>query len=865
MAWIPPKYDPETNELIAGGYDDGSTDPYANNGGSEFGVVDPNINWDPVTGGYVDASGNPVNADGTPIASYSNEGNNYPTPGSTQGPGGSPVNSSADTSTSDLTKYLQNLLGTKMTGAQMASLGLVGAGGLAGALTNLNKPKITPVGYQGGIPKLVANRTMVTAPPPGHVPGSGGVNYGGDVTYTPKGAAAVSSGLAGDVGGDVAYSASAPQLQKLLTSSIPTANIADQQRATVQYEDYAKNNEARLASKMAQGPDSTADFIAPTMTAQQYASQRNVLPELQAGQGYAQGGLMGLAHGGSAGQYLQGSTDGMADKLPTSIDGKQPAALSHGEFVVPADVVSHLGNGNSDAGAKKLYSMMDKIRQARTGTKKQGKQINPDKFMPGGSVGYAEGGSVRHFATGDAVTGVPAGTTGVEQTMAGWTGDYVPNMLAQGQALSNAPYQQYTGQLTAGPSDLQNQAFGAASNLQAPSAIGQAANTAGGIAGAAQNMSYNPMQATSQYQAPAAYQAGNFGSQFTAPTQSAATNFTNQYQAPTPYQNTNFSSGTFGNDQAQQYMNPYLQQSLNPQLTEARRQSDITAAQNNAAMTKAGAFGGGRQAILTAENQRNLGTNLANITGQGYNTAYTNAMSQYNADQGRGLQAQQATEASKQFGATQGMNAAQLMAQYGLSAQQAQEAARQFNQGQAMTGAQSAAQYGLAGQQATEASKQFGANQGLTSAQNAAQYGQAAQQANIGQQQFGANLGLQGLQLANQAAQTQGNLGTAQNQAGLSNINAQAGLGATQQGITQAGLTADQAAFAAARDNPYKMLQFQQSLLNGLPISATNYSTAQTSDLANLAGGATTVNQLLTTLGLSPTQTGAAPATTPAK
>jgi hypothetical protein len=483
---------------------------------------------------------------------------------------------------------------------------------------------------------------------------------------------------------------------------------------------------------------------------------------------------------------------------------------------------------------------------------------------------------------------------------------------------------------------LQNQAFGTAANLQTPSAIGQAATTAGGIASAAQNIGYNPMQATSQFNAPAAYQAagapqynqlnagnvsssfqapgayqtGNFSNQFTAPTQSAATNFTNQYQAPTPYQNTNFSSGTFGNKQAQQYMNPYLQQSLNPQLTEARRQSDITAAQNNAAMTKAGAFGGGRQAILTAENQRNLGTNLANITGQGYNTAYTNAMSQYNADQGRNLQAQQATEASKQFGANQSMTAAQMMAQYGMSAQQAQEAARQFNQQQAMTGAQSAAQYGLAGQQATEASRQFGANQGLqsattagaqglqaalanqqagltagqgninaameaarqqeqsrqfgagqgmTSAQNAAQYGQAAQAANIGQQQFGANLGLQGLQLANQAAQTQGNLGATQNATDLANLSAQAGLGATQAGITQAGLTADQAAFAAARDNPYKMLQFQQSLLNGLPISATNYSTAQTSDLQNLAGGATTVNQLLTTLGLSPTQTGAVP------
>jgi hypothetical protein len=72
----------------------------------------------------------------------------------------------------------------------------------------------------------------------------------------------------------------------------------------------------------------------------------------------------------------------MADKIKTNIDGKQPARLSHGEFVIPADVVSHLGNGNSDAGADVLYDMMAKIRKARTGTTKQGKQINPRKYTP---------------------------------------------------------------------------------------------------------------------------------------------------------------------------------------------------------------------------------------------------------------------------------------------------------------------------------------------------------------------------------------------------------------------------------------------------------------------------------------------------
>lgn len=99
----------------------------------------------------------------------------------------------------------------------------------------------------------------------------------------------------------------------------------------------------------------------------------------------AQGGIMDLAVGGKArpARYLAGGTDGMADKIQTDIEGEQPARLSHGEFVIPADVVSHLGNGNSDAGANVLYDMMAKVRKARTGNEKQGKQINPHKFVPG--------------------------------------------------------------------------------------------------------------------------------------------------------------------------------------------------------------------------------------------------------------------------------------------------------------------------------------------------------------------------------------------------------------------------------------------------------------------------------------------------
>ena len=82
------------------------------------------------------------------------------------------------------------------------------------------------------------------------------------------------------------------------------------------------------------------------------------------------------------GGYLDGAGDGMSDSIPATIEGKQPARLADGEFVIPADVVSHLGNGSSKAGSKRLYAMLDKVRHARTGNKKQGKQIKPEKYMP---------------------------------------------------------------------------------------------------------------------------------------------------------------------------------------------------------------------------------------------------------------------------------------------------------------------------------------------------------------------------------------------------------------------------------------------------------------------------------------------------
>jgi hypothetical protein len=269
----------------------------------------------------------------------------------------------------------------------------------------------------------------------------------------------------------------------------------------------------------------------------------------------AEGGIMGLARGGRAKRprYLEGATDGMADKINTTIDDRQAAKLSHGEFVIPADVVSHLGNGNSKAGANELYKMMDRVRQARTGTKKQGKQINPDEFTPGKSArkGVKSRKAKPAFADGGSVSQ----TSG----LAPYAGDYITQTLGKANALSNAPLPTYTGQLTAGTSPLQQTAFDAAGKLTG-------------------------------------------------------------------------SLNDFGT--VQSYMNPYISDVLNRQSDEARRQSAITQTGINAQATQQGAFGGSRSALMSAENNRNLGSTLADIQAVGLNRAYDNAQRQQ-AEAGR--------------------------------------------------------------------------------------------------------------------------------------------------------------------------------------------------------------------------------------
>lgn len=254
-------------------------------------------------------------------------------------------------------------------------------------------------------------------------------------------------------------------------------------------------------------------------------------------------------------------------------------------------------------------------------------------------------------------------TTGKESALSNYVGPYVTNMLGKGQALADEGYNAYMGPLTAGTSELQDQAFQGLGSLDFTSGMGQ----------------FNPQ--------------------------------------------------TFTADTAAQYMNPYIMSALQPQIDEARRQSEIDRIANASRMTKAGSFGGSRQAVLEGENQRALQANLAGITGKGYGDAFTQAMGQFNVEQDRGIAGQKAIN------------------EYGLE--------------------------------------------------------------------------------------------------GLASL---AGAGEIQRGIESEGVSADAAQFIEERDFPYKQVQYLQSLLQDLPITAQNVSYQEPNYLAGLTRDATDIETLLATL-----------------
>ena len=235
--------------------------------------------------------------------------------------------------------------------------------------------EIEKTGYQGKIPDYTAVRERVQDTyDPNRRPGSGGQRFFSETEFAEQG-----------------QEASAKQRAVQQALNLKAQNAANMARQSSQYGAPPQPQPQMPMPVMGAAPSQVGTMMPPP----QQGGLASFSPQYKYG-----GGIAALAGGGAAsaynrsyhpysaggstgrGYYLGGATDGMADKVPATIDGMQEARLSDGEFVIPADVVSHLGNGNSNAGANTLYGMMDKVRQARTGNKEQGKEINPNKFMP---------------------------------------------------------------------------------------------------------------------------------------------------------------------------------------------------------------------------------------------------------------------------------------------------------------------------------------------------------------------------------------------------------------------------------------------------------------------------------------------------
>ena len=429
------------------------------------------------------------------------------------------------------------------------------------------------------------------------------------------------------------------------------------------------------------------------------------------------------------------------------------------------------------------------------------------------------------------------------------------NTAYNGQQFGNAfqaPGQynpgQFTYQQTQAP-NLQNY------QMQGPQNVSSQGVNAQNIQSAQSN--YNPNLQNYQMQAPQAVQAQNIqgpalnslsmqaardvqGQQVNAPTMNAAqTNYNPnlqnfQMQGPQAVQSQNFDTNA-----AQQYMNPYLKQALDPQIAEAQRQAAIQQTQLAGQAVGAGAFGGSRFALQQAEANRNLGTNLANITGQGYNQAFNQAAQQFQTDQARQLQAQQANQqaglATGQQNLAANLQTQQLGTQTGLQSalanlnnQQQANVQNQATQFQAAgMNAQQAMQAALANQQTQQQANLQNLSAGLQTQGLQAQTGMQAQQANqqanlqanlanqqagltTGQQNLNANLQTQqlgtqtGLQqsLANLNAQQQTNVQNAANQLQAQGMSAQQAL--------QAALANQQAGLTTGQQNLAANLQTQQ-------------------------------------------------------
>lgn len=498
------------------------------------------------------------------------------------------------------------------------------------------------------------------------------------------------------------------------------------------------------------------------------------------------------------------------------------------------------------------------------------------------------------------------------------------DVVAKTRALITTPYQNYVRDRIAQFNPLQQQSFASAARLGPTSQSLDAATGLRALADRAGQLNYAGSNYGNQFQAPGnldytaaqadAAQLGNAptmqAASFNAPEQvgyrgvnarginAAQTDYAPRLRNYQMDSVADVNTSKFGQADLDRYMNPYMQDVVDVQKREAQRMSNIQAQADQARAAQSGAFGGSRDALIRAERERNMGTQLNDIQSQGSNLAFQQAQQQFNADQARRLAAQQGNQQAgltvgqqnlaarlgvQQLGTQTGaqmalanlsnrqqaavQNEANRLQAAGMNQQAAMQAAlanqqvgyntnlqnAQMQQQAAAANQAMQGQYGLqqgqftqganlANQTALNAQRQFGAGQNLTAAQTAAQYGQAANQLNEQSRQYGAGLGLQGMQAGMVGYGDLANVGQNIYNQQANAIGIQNAFGGQQQQQTQNIMSQQYQDWLDQQNYPYKQLQFGMDMARGAPTSnlGTNMYTPPPSTLSTVAGlGAT--------------------------
>jgi hypothetical protein len=320
---------------------------------------------------------------------------------------------------------------------------------------------------------------------------------------------------------------------------------------------------------------------------------------------------------------------------------------------------------------------------------------------------------------------------------------YFQNLMGRAEANLNTQYQPYGAPRTAGFTPAQEQVQSNVLGMQAPNQYATGSALAFQAGRQALNQQYNPNQFAAQ-----------------------------QVGVPNLQQMRMDAPQMFGTPQAEQYMSPYIQAALEPQLRDAVSDARRSQINQDLGAARQGTYGGSRQLLASMERERNLGQQMGDIRARGMQSAFENAQQQFERDRSAGMTAGQSNLQA-------GLQQQQLGTQTGLQAALANQ------------------QMGLEAQRLGEQSRQFGAQQGLA-----------------------------GLQAAGQVGQTLGNLGQYQQQSDLQRLQAQSAAAGEQRGLQQQYFDQAYADFLRQRDYPMEVLGQYSNLLRGLPMQLSSTQTS---------------------------------------